>query len=349
MALRHRALYRFLAQNRPDVSNSCPTKRYLVIKNQAYGRTSNMMIELNHALWLSEQLNSTLVLPAYMTTELFSGFNTSLLRSRYCFLLDNESSSVSGEVIYIETVEVFYLFPLFHNPTYANYLPDMAVAVKELSWYFLNVYAGFWCCVAQHTLAAVHYIIDTHLHGDMLYASVHKRQLEGTCSSILTRTTAKSDFDPGEIALDHAAWQGAIHKNHPLCHMPYEFVQATMQLHHMNNSQLYVAHDGQHDVSGYLKHGAVFGHVLDNTVYHNVNRMQVDVLMCMHSALFVQNIKSTLSWQIYIIRLILSLPTVPALANDFFVRKLPEGLEIEKRVLWVSWYSTKQALLDHSN
>eukprot|EP01031_Cornospumella_fuschlensis_P030443 gene30443-36791_t len=183
----------------------------------------------------------------------------------------------------------------------------------------------------------------------MSYVSVHIRQLEGTCSSVLARNTAVSDFDPGEVAVDHVAWRGALHKRHPLCLMPYGFVQATMQLHHLNKSLLYVAHDGQHEVSAHLPDGApvIFSHVLDRTSFKGVDKMHIDVLMSIHSALFIQNIKSTLSWQVYVIRLLLSLPTVPTLANDFFLRKLPEGLEIEKRVLWVSWNSTKLALLNH--
>ncbi|RYH27263.1 hypothetical protein EON65_13620 [archaeon] len=344
LRLRHQILYRYLAHSRPEVT-SCPTDRFVVITEYQFGRTGNLMIEFTNTLWVSEKLNATLIMPPYMPAIL-SGFDTHLLSSRFCFRTSDSDIPKSAKIIPVESEMSYFIFRLYQLSEFRTHFPPMTQAVQELSSYFLSVYAGFWCCPQKSILLAAQYVIMSNLGGSFEYVSVHKRMLEGGCSKLLAYVTKPSDYSPSHIPTDHALWQGNLYRNHPMCDMPYEFVQSIMQSHNKNKSSLYVAHDGQGDVSAFKQHQAVFVNAVDDSPYKAADRKLVDMLISMHGDLFIQNPRSTYSWQIVLVRLLLALHSVPIIRNnDFYLQKVPEDLEKEKRVLWVSYYSAMEVLI----
>eukprot|EP01031_Cornospumella_fuschlensis_P024708 gene24707-29858_t len=284
-------------------------------------------------------------MPAYMPAIL-SGFDTHLLSSRFCFRTSDADVPKGAKIIPVESEMSYFIFRLYQLPEFLNHLPPMSQAVKELSSYFLSVYAGFWCCPQKSVLLAAQYVIMNHLGGSFEYVSVHKRMLEGGCSKLLAHVTKPSDYPPNQIPVDHPLWQGNLNKNHPMCDMPYEFVQSIVQLHNKNNSKLYVAHDGQGDISAFKQRQAVLVSAIDDSQYKAADKKLVDMLVCMHGDLFIQNPRSTYSWQIVLVRLLLAQHSVPIIKNnDFYLQKVPEDLDKEKRVLWVSYSSAADVLL----
>eukprot|EP00981_Chlorochromonas_danica_P013780 scaffold6852_cov215-Ochromonas_danica.AAC.17 len=246
----------------------------------------------------------------------------------------------------------FFLFKIFNkNSPFSAFLPSFTVAVSQLSRAFLHIYASLWSSPLPSILEAAEVIINDHLDGHFGYSAVHKRQLEGGCAKIFHQNTKPSDFSPLELPMNHQEWLVHLGHHHPLCEMTYSFVKATMDLHHRNNSKIFVAYDGRGNVNDYIERGGIFSSVLDKSAeFKNMrsDRKFVDMLLAIHSDFFMLNPRSTFSWQIYLVRLVLALPSVPILRNnDFYMQKVPDELQASGREgLWVSSTSTIAALLD---
>lgn len=347
LRLRHQTLHRFVTGSHTKHS-SCPTDKYVLITEYQFGRTGNNIIELTHGLWVAEKLNATLVVPEWMA-EVFAPFNTSLLQAHYCYVTSTAAISKTATRYEVTSEESFFAFKLFQDPRYAALLPPMSEhTVHELSLHFLRVYSALWCCPQRRLLQAVEYIVLNHLDGNFGYASVHKRQLEGGCAKIMSTNTKPTEYSPRQLPMTHPEWSGNLAHAHPLCEMTYSFVRSTLEINHHNDSFFFVAYDGRGSVEDYKAAQCVFSNVLDNSnaLRQGVDRKFVDMLVAMHSDFFVLNPRSTFSWQIYLVRLVLSLPSVPIVrGNDLYMQKVPEELAAAKRGLWVSWTSTMNALM----
>lgn len=139
--------------------------------------------------------------------------------------------------------------------------------------------------------------------------------------------------------------------------------------------KVFVAWDGRESIENHLRHAMVFS-ALHISPHHRdaVDRLVgdhaasgsgagegtidggggasggmkfVDMFLAMHSDLFLLNPRSTLSWQVYVIRVMLGQVSVPVLrGNDFYCNKVPESLRYDRRPLWVSWTSVIDAVLN---
>lgn len=107
------------------------------------------------------------------------------------------------------------------------------------------------------------------------------------------------------------------------------------------NSKLFISFDGRGDISEFIKSGAVFTSVIDNTLYHDIDKKFIDLFISINSKFFILNPRSTFSWQVYLIRICLGLESVPILNNkDLYVRSNSDNLAYQKDgLLWVSWVS----------
>lgn len=156
--------------------------------------------------------------------------------------------------------------------------------------------------------------------------------------------TKKTDFSPLELPMQRPEWNGNLMRSHPLCDMPFDFIKETLELNRRNNSKLFVAHDERANLEGFRKYGAVFSSVLaSDTIDTGYEMKFVDMLTAMHSEFFILNPRSTFSWQIYIIRQLLMLTSVPVIQNDLYVQPHSE-IARYNRTLWVSWQSVVDVL-----
>lgn len=218
--------------------------------------------------------------------------------------------------------------------------------LQELSLHYAQVYASFWSQPHMKLLSTAEYFIRHYLQHHFQYSAVHKRKLEGGCNAILSTNTQLADYSMKELPMSHPEWHGNLRKAHPLCDMTYSFVWSTLSMHHRNASKLFVAYDGSGDVSDYPSHHAVFTSILSKQhpeIHLNLDYKYLDMFLAIHSDFFIQNPRSTFSWQIFVIRTILSLTSVPMIRNnDIFLQDLNK----EKRShLWVNWFSLTDAVL----
>lgn len=346
LRLRHQTIRRVAYTKRKPIS--CPTDRLLVITEYQFGRTGNNIIEFTHGLWVAEKMNASLVVPKYMQ-DILTPFDTSTLSQLFCYTLDTEIPK-GVKVFEVTSEDSFFTYKLFRDPVYRDFLPAYNDdTVSELSMHYLQVYASLWCCPTRKLLLAAEHVIQNHLNGNLQYAAVHKRQLEGGCSKIMGYVTKPSDYSPHEIAMQIPDWNQNLVRNHPLCEMPLIFVAETMKLNHRNQSLLFVAFDGRGNIQDYLSFGAIFTNNVPESKQWSSQHLDpkfVDMLVSIHSDFFILNPRSTFSWQIYLIRLCLSLPSVPVIrTNDLYMQKVPEDLVIANRSMWVSMTSVVDVLL----
>ena len=294
-------------------------------------------------------------------------FDTTLLKAHYCYRL-KPSLPQNKTLFEITSEESFFLFQLFYSNHYRSLLPPLnETTIADLSLHFLKVYAGLWCCPLHETVAAADWLIHNHLHNSLRYVSVHKRQMEGGCSKTMAGVTQPADFSPRDLPMQRREWRGPLASSHPLCEMPLPFLRDTMDMHHRNCSDIFVAWDGRGDVSSYRREGAVFSDMLDTTLanHRDVNLKFVDMFLAIHSDLFLLNPRSTFSWQIYLVRVCLGLFSVPVVrGNDLYLQRVPDELGMSLppqpphlegdaslplpplpkiRPLWVSWTSVIDA------
>jgi hypothetical protein len=250
--------------------------------------------------------------------------------------------------------------------------------MQELSRLFLQVYASLWCCPNKKLLLLSEFYITHFMKGSLSYAAVHKRQLEGGCSKTLASVTKPSDFPAKEIPLSHSDWfaHGPLHKFHPICEMTPSFIQETLLLNHRNTnlSNAFIAFDGRGDISAYEVQHVLFSHYLTDAIsnpiaippamaYYNISshylhKLQqnidgktvkdllkyLDMLIAIHSEFFILNPRSTFSFQIYVIRVLLGLQSVPIIRdNDVYMQRYPDEFKSNDRSLWVSWVSVLHA------
>jgi hypothetical protein len=325
----------------------CPKKRHLVISRGPYGRTSNNLIEFTHAIWLSKILNATFSPPQWMKDLLnpFSSSTGTALESNYCLNLNSEVPEEST-VFTINSEQAFFLFEIWENKTYWTNLevevPPLKDSILDISHTFLQVYSILWSSPLKRIQIAAEWIIANYLDNNLRYTSIHKRQLEGGCNAVLLDVTKPSDFSPLDLPMYRPEWLS--NSSHPLCEMPLDFILETLYMHKRdkNSTRIFISFDGNGDRETYTNYGVVFGDVLQNAELgfklSSDDMKYVDMFVAMHGDFFILNPRSTFSWEIYIIRVVLGLQSVPLVTgNDFYLRKMPTDL-------WVSWTSTISAI-----
>lgn len=245
---------------------------------------------------------------------------------------NNPSSHKMAFHIEIESEQAFFAERLFNAPESAvkgqpelgngqahsdehiyktKLFPDMSEAiVKDMSMHFTIVYSLLWSSPKQNIIDACIALIKNKLNNALSFTAVHKRSMEGGCDKLMASETLLSEYDSSEIATDLEEWKGDLANGHPICIMSPTFISKTMTLngHNVDNEKIFVAWDGKGDVSSYKSKNMVFS--TDENIDKEILKF-VDMMIGMHSSLFIGNPRSTFSFQIYVIRAILGLKSVP--------------------------------------
>lgn len=371
---RMRLLELFARQNTVRAAR-CSNSEFVTLGMYQFGNSGNNLIEFTHALWVAKSLDRTLVLPDW-TKHLLKPFDSTLLHQLFC--IQEEETHANASTIELVSSDAFFLFTVFEQDVFKPLLPKVDdKLIEEISLHFLVVYAALWSrprsALIQASLCIIENALDDHLN----YMSAHKRSLEGECDNLLSAITVTSDFSPDELPMDHGEWAQCesksnsgsdsaerVHCNHPLCTMSPSFVAATAKLNHADGRPIYLSFDGQGDISDYktLGEGRV---VVSSTMPHclspsaspsgghhdnhhgddRVSEKFVDMLIAMHAGFFILNPRSTFSWEIYLIRVVLGLESVPIIRNnDMYLQDLNKDYkELNRTRFWVTWESVVKA------
>ena len=275
-------------------------------------------------------------------------FDTTKLKRLYCYE-EEPYNADNKEIIEITSEDSLFLYRIFKNSYYDDKIPKLKYdnLVKDMSSHFINVYCTLWSFPIKDIIDASGFIISQFLNGNFSYVAVHKRSLEGGCSKLTNlKTTIKDWEQTNELPMNIPEWQVNLGNNHPICDMTGSFVSKVLNLHNRTNSKLFVAFDGHGDVSDYLNLNAIFSNAADRHALHSkTDKRFLDMFIAMNADFFIMNPMSTFSLEIYIIRLCLSLKSIPVIRNnDLYMRKIPDELKSENRDgLWVSWLSVIDA------
>jgi len=256
--------------------------------------------------------------------------------------------------------------------------------IFDVSKVFVAVYAALWSSVKPQLLEAAHYLIHHKLGDNVNYVSVHKRNLDGNCNEFLNETLPvwllQSKGIP--ISMIDDVWSEG---GHPLCEMRLSFVSKLSSMTNRsilidekydnstlidsrattesksNRSKLlrkvFLAFDGDGNIADYLSYGAVLSSDLSADAINAIGSKSlefVDMLIAMHGDLFVLNPRSTFSFQIYVIRTILGLDSVPLIDDHDIYCKTYNISDLKScafreeygktNSFWVSWSSIKEAV-----
>ena len=241
----------------------------------------------------------------------------------------------------ISSEDTFFAYRFLSSQHLQDFLPKYdKQLLLTLSHHFINVYTALWSSPNTTLVEAGNHFISKYLKNDFNYTTVHKRSLEGACNGVLSQNIKLSDFSPLDIPMGNKEWTGNLKKAHPLCVMTADFVNETLHLQNKQNDPLFISFDGRGDVSGLVKYGAIFSSVLEiNEADGFAERKFLDMFIAMHGDFFILNPYSTYSWQIFVIRTVLGLKSVPILNNkDFYLRNSVESNNMtDHEGLWVSW------------
>ena len=220
--------------------------------------------------------------------------------------------------------------------------------LRDLASHFIRVYAAMWTLPIPQITTTAEMIIQTYLSNDLNYTSLHKRSLEGGCSKVLADSTSMTDFDAVELPMSHHDWKANLRNNHPICDMTYEFVRDTLLMHGRQCcSSLFIAFDGRGDIEKFIAgnatiiRGAAFKNLIsefkDGTKF-------LEMYLAMNSGFFIMNPRSTFSFEVFVIRTILGMESVPVLkSHDFFVKN--PGEISRDNPLWVTFTSIEETVL----
>ena len=139
-------------------------------------------------------------------------------------------------------------------------------------------------------------------------------------------------------------------KNHPICQMSAKFVQETQKLHQIFNQKIFVAYDGSGNISDYRLINSTFNSDLNISNYNikknSFDMKFLDMFMAMNSNFAVLNPASTFSLQIYIIRTIYGLKSVPYPNKSKDIYFNDNNTYIERNMTnqsWISYHTLERA------
>ena len=301
-------------------------------------------------IWLATVLNSTLIIPQYMTRFL-GEFNLSILNEVYCMRLTPSHADALSEndlqqilpignkkrTIYnIESEMSFFAFQLFRNQNFSHLLPKYDDNLRKvLSYHYLKVYSTLWSSPAKCIISGTNYIVSNFLGGNFEFSSVHKRSLEGACSKLLSASLLPSNFSGEELPMDHKEWSEDLSVEFPLCEMTGSFVAATLNLNHRQSNKLFVSFDGQGNASTLKSLGGVFSFALDSSKEHShYERKYIDMHVAAPGAFFIPNPMSKFSFQVFVVRSSLGLDSVPILITVIVENTLNPAIEMDSGCHW---------------
>jgi hypothetical protein len=275
-----------------------------------------------------------------------------LFQSIYCITFDSINSSDTIDIIKLTGIQSFFGYQVYDIPKFSMIPRYSESTLHEISLHFVQVYCSLWCCPVNDFLQVSEWITSKYFnHSLFSYTAVHKRDLEGACDLYMMNMN-QSNFDPLDLPMmmiptNHSDEQSYINNIYPLCTMPYEFIQAIQTLQNRSHQKVFLAHDGHGNISDYQLHQAIIGSEINDTIVKekHIDGKDMDMMIAMYADLFVLNPKSTLSWQIFIIRACLGLTSVPRLFDtDLYMRRLPDHTRAKHpSYLWINWRSIEAA------
>ena len=334
---------------------TCSTTNFIFISEYAYGRSGNNLIEFTHGLWLSNQLNRTLAPPPWMK-PILEPFNTSTLKSLFCYEFDLDLKKPGLNVLEVTSENAFFFYRVFYDPIETPHiskeLPTLnstilnGTLLKDFSRHFIKVYSALWSSPSDLIFESGQYIIQTHLNNSVSYNSVHKRSLEGGCSKIMATVTEISDYNSLEIPMYLPEWRGNLFLHHPICEMTYSFVKETFHMHNRSQNNIFIAFDGKGNIDEFkslnttILNAANHQNIIDK--FHKETKF-LEMFLCIHSEFFIMNPRSTFSFEVFVIRSIFSLTSVPILKNhDFYVKSAKTISLTNPR--WVTFLSIQNSV-----
>ena len=289
---------------------------------------------------------------------------------------------VAMRTVELESEDSFWLQNILGQGSHAKqfqgmHLPPLGKStVEDISLYFLDVYASLWGHVKPIVMLEATRILAHRMDYELKYTAVHKRDMEGGCTRLLNDNLEESKWASlaYQIAINSSSWN--LTGSSTLCIMDATFVSDTMELHgrtmklrkegHQPRAEaqpVYLAWDGKGSMDSYTSQEVDYVVSSDFRANHDAAALKdagishsntllkfVDMYMAINADLFVLNPRSTFSFEIYAIRTILGLTSVPNL-NDKDVYMLSEK-EYMKRAsagsegwngCWVSWNSLAEA------
>ena len=370
-------LHRYASEVTRDAL-SCPMDAFVVITEFPWGQSGNQLIALTHGLWVAEKLNSTFVVPDYMQEHLKS-FHMQGLHSHYCFVDSviyhhHTSTEKKIKTWEIESEDAFFLPNILGTGLHANNYPKGTFPpldsklVDEMSLHFLDVFAMLWGHLKPVVISETLRLLRTKLGaGNFKYTAVHKRNLDGACNQLFSENFDDTDASmiSSQIPLDSADWKSS--KGGSFCEMSATFVSDVMKLNNremalktgVQGQPVFLAWDGQGSIDSYKSAQSEFMISSEFSAQHDKQEIQkagladsknllkfVDLFIAMNADLFVLNPRSTFSFEIQAIRVILGLESVPLPPNkDLFMLS---AAQYKKRSaagnngwdgLWVNWNS----------
>ena len=331
----------------------CPMNSFVVITEFPFGQSGNQLIGFTHALWVAEKINSTLVVPEYMQ-ELLNPFHLHGLSAQYCFVNEviyhhhNSLKKDSIKTWEIESEDAFFLPNILGTGLHAKNYPDGmfppldAKLVDEMSMHFLDVFTSLWGHLKPVIVSEALRVLKNKLNsGNLKYTAVHKRSLDGGCNKIFSENFDDTDASmiSSQIPLDSADWKAS--KSTAFCEMSATFVSDVMKLNNREmalksgdaGEPVFLAWDGQGSIDSYRSANTALILSAEFTAQHDKDEIKkfglgdsknllkfVDLLIAINSDLFVLNPRSTFSFAIHAIRVVLGLQSVPLPPNkDVFM------------------------------
>ena len=292
-----------------DRDRTCSNEVFVTYSTPVgFGNTGNVMIEFIHSLWVARHVNGTLVVPKWMYENSLIHFDLKVIKQAHCFTFDQHIPA-DKKVYSLVTEASFWALTWYRLGQWQSFnLPKYGPeAILEVSKMYLQVYAALWSSPHKHLHMAAMWVLEERLHADFSYVAIHKRLMEGYCQDHMAQHTVLSDFSAEELPMDSPEWSADLVQAHPLCQVTLDFVNRTLALHGRANRTMFLAWDGQGDISQFLQHGAVFSSELEK-VHGNSALKYVDMYLAMNAEFFILNPLSTFSFQIHGVRLCLGMP-----------------------------------------
>lgn len=365
-------------------ARDCSMEKFVVITEFPYGQSGNQLIGFTHALWVAERTDSVLVVPDYME-EMLRPFHLHGLRSMHCFVestVYHHHKSTKGDAIKtleIESEDAFWLTNILgagiHAGNYpkGTFPPLDSKLVDEVSLHFLDVFSTLWGHIKPVVLSETLRVLRTKISDNFKYTAVHKRGLDGGCSKIFSENFDEADAQAisSQIPLDSADWKSM--QGNAFCEMNAGFISDLMKLNHREmavkstdsdtSEPVFLAWDGRGNIDSYKNSNAELVLSSEFSAQHDKTELKesgimdtstllkfVDLFIAVNADFFVLNPRSTFSFEIHAIRVILGLQSVPLpptkdlymLSSADYKKKSAAGAE-GWNGLWVNWVSLDDA------
>ena len=317
-------------------NRTCSRQAYMILGKTPYGRSGNIFIELKNVLWIANQTQRTFIIPFWMEESLKS-YDTTFLQAKFCAINEREYNSRRdwwGDVETIFTEHAFFAHDVWTSGWYVDFqkqLPPYDETILEkVEDHSLAVAAALLGNVQSNLVTVAAAVIAYLLGNSTSYMAIHHRNYEGSCGTNY-RSEAFS-LETSDVPVqyqDIVDWMGTsagskrlwTNFTSPFCTLPEDFVSGMCKL--VNSSCNYVLYtsDGEANLTmvpdSYLSLDVIKDTVskLKSSgvipVDTKLDYVVLDILLLLHSGVFLMNPISTYSWFVELGRIVLQRQTTP--------------------------------------